>query len=104
MMYQETKDLAFNSKAFPAPDLARTLFGLFFRYITPFRPVIDRVRFETRYADRLHERDSDFARLLLAVCAVASVYCKEDSRVYHVSGAGQRLPGYAASYWYLDNY
>lgn len=90
-MFKDFKNLT-QSTAFPPPDLMRTLIDLFFRYVTPFFPIIHRPTFEAQYADRLHERDSHHAQLLFMVCAVASVY-SDDPRVYQ-EVRGVPVPGY----------
>lgn len=76
---------------FPEDDLTKLLLSLFFRYVTPFLPLIHRVSFEAQFADRLHERDSHQAFLLNMICSVASIFCS-DPRVFGEIG-GHRIPG-----------
>ena len=56
------------------------LFDLFFRYITPFFPVIHRPTFEAQFADGAHLRTPAFACVVLLVCAIGSKY-SDDPRV-----------------------
>lgn len=58
------------------PDDAsfQSLFKLYFRHVAPFSPIIHRATFEAQTADRLHQRSPSQARLVLMICAVASVY------------------------------
>ena len=77
---------------FPEDDLILSLLSLFFRYTTPFMPVIHRATFEAQYADKLHFRDPPQAKLLLMMCAVASPY-SDDPRVLH-EYRGAKIPGY----------
>ncbi|KAF9507697.1 hypothetical protein BS47DRAFT_1377865 [Hydnum rufescens UP504] len=65
---------------FPPPDLTHKLFELFFRYLTPFLPVIHRGTFEAQYASGLHFRQTSFAVVVLLVCAIASKF-SDDPRV-----------------------
>ncbi|KAF9518746.1 hypothetical protein BS47DRAFT_193868 [Hydnum rufescens UP504] len=67
-------------------------FDLFFRYITPFYPIIHRSTFEIQFADGLHERNHVHSDLVLMLCAVASIY-SNDPRVHHEVNK-LRVPGY----------
>ena len=69
-----------------------SLLSLFFRYITPFTPVVHKPTFEAQYAEKLHLRDLPQARLLLMMCSVASPY-SDDPRVLH-DYRGAKIPGY----------
>lgn len=86
-----------SSIEFPPKDLILHLFDLFFRYITPFFPIIHRPTFEVQYADGLHERDTRYSRLVLMICATASIY-SDDPRVLHEVN-NSRIPGYQ---YFLD--
>ena len=88
-MYEEPKD-ATQSTVLPPADLTRKLFDLFFRYVTPFFPVVDQVAFEAQYMARVHEKEPQFARLVHLVCALGSVYCPDDPRVFSAEGS---MPG-----------
>ncbi|KAK0466862.1 fungal-specific transcription factor domain-containing protein [Desarmillaria tabescens] len=65
---------------FPDNNLLWSLIDLYFSESNIFLPVLHRPSFERLVAESAHLHDSPFARVLLAVCAIASRY-STDSRV-----------------------
>ncbi|KAF8321779.1 hypothetical protein DL93DRAFT_2163363 [Clavulina sp. PMI_390] len=53
------------------------LLDLYFRHVAPFFPILHKPTLEVQCSDLLHRRDVSQARLLLMVCAVASMYDPE---------------------------
>ncbi|KAA1476284.1 hypothetical protein DENSPDRAFT_806964 [Dentipellis sp. KUC8613] len=65
---------------FPEPDLLDALIKLFFKHINVLIPLLHRPTFDKAVAEGLHNRDENFAGVLLLVCACASRY-SDDKRV-----------------------
>lgn len=63
---------------FPAPDLLNRLVSLFFINLNAFVPLLHRPTFEKGIASGQHLSDAGFANVVLAVCAVASRFLKDD--------------------------
>jgi hypothetical protein len=57
---------------FPEPDLLSSLVGLYFSRVNIFYPLLHRPTFDRSVAAGLHLRDTDFAAVVLLVCAIAS--------------------------------
>ncbi|KAG8864804.1 hypothetical protein FRB96_003390 [Tulasnella sp. 330] len=72
---------------FPPPDLIGTLINHCFKDVMPLLPLLHRPSFERQYAEGRHRHDLDFARLLLAVCAVGSRH-SDDVRLCLTSPEG----------------
>ncbi|KAF9514616.1 hypothetical protein BS47DRAFT_1485002 [Hydnum rufescens UP504] len=88
---QQPKDNDYCSFIPPHP-IVEMLFDIFSSRVLPMYPLLNWRVFANQYADGLHERDPEFARLLLMVCAVASTY-SGDRRVYQ-NVRGIPVPGY----------
>jgi hypothetical protein len=65
---------------FPESDLLRALVDSYFAEVNTIYPLLHRPIFDRSLRDELHLRDDGFARVLLAVCAVASRFV-DDPRV-----------------------
>jgi hypothetical protein len=73
---------------FPEPDLLATLVDAYFREINVLYPVLHQPTFQSAIDSGFHLADEGFARVLLAVCAVAS-YSVDDPRVLLHGAPGQ---------------
>uniref|UniRef100_A0A0W0FGY6 Zn(2)-C6 fungal-type domain-containing protein n=3 Tax=Moniliophthora roreri TaxID=221103 RepID=A0A0W0FGY6_MONRR len=65
---------------FPLPELAASLFELYFLHINSLFPLLHRPTFERQWKDRLHERNIWFACLSMCIFSVASRWSR-DTRV-----------------------
>lgn len=72
------------------PDDAtlQSLLALYFRHVSPFWPIVHKPTLEVQCADLLHQRYPSQARLVLMVCAIASIYWPD------FPGAEGRPPGW----------
>jgi hypothetical protein len=68
----------------PPPDLFESLIELFFKHVSPLIPIIHEPTLRAQIRAGLHTRDHSFARLMLAICALAAKWTK-DPRVLHES-------------------
>ncbi|QRV78404.1 Fungal specific transcription factor domain [Ceratobasidium sp. AG-Ba] len=68
----------------PPPDLFDSLVELYFKHVSPQIPIIHEPTLRTQIRAGLHTRDHSFARLMLAICALASRWTS-DPRVLHES-------------------
>lgn len=66
----------------------QSLLALYFRHVSPFWPIVHKPTMEVQCADLLHQRYPSQARLVLMVCAVASIYGPDLPR------GGGRPPGW----------
>ncbi|KAK1221337.1 Gypsy retrotransposon integrase-like protein 1 [Marasmius sp. AFHP31] len=66
--------LMYHGYTFPPYDLLPTLVSLFFTNVHPLFPVLHKPIFEQGVNEGLHHRDTYFASVLLAVCALGSKY------------------------------
>lgn len=58
----------------PCNDTLTELWPVFVRHILPFWPIVHRPTIEVQMSDLLHERSASQARLILLMCALASIY------------------------------
>ncbi|KAL0573204.1 hypothetical protein V5O48_008757 [Marasmius crinis-equi] len=65
---------------FPPPELADSLFTLYFHHVNILFPLLHRPTFERQWKGRLHERNIWFACLVMSIFAVASRW-SQDLRV-----------------------
>ncbi|KAG9101474.1 hypothetical protein FRC06_002988 [Ceratobasidium sp. 370] len=68
----------------PPPDLFESLIELFFKHVSPQIPIIHEPTLRAQIRAGLHTRDHSFARLMLAICALAARW-SNDPRVLHES-------------------
>ncbi|KAG8748600.1 hypothetical protein FRC12_013827 [Ceratobasidium sp. 428] len=68
----------------PPPDLFESLIELFFKHVSPQIPIIHEPTLRAQIRAGLHTRDHSFARLMLAICALAARWT-DDPRVLHES-------------------
>ncbi|KAG9096209.1 hypothetical protein FRC07_010966, partial [Ceratobasidium sp. 392] len=68
----------------PPPDLFESLIELFFKHVSPQIPIIHEPTLRAQIRAGLHTRDHSFARLMLAICALAARWT-DDPRVLHDS-------------------
>jgi hypothetical protein len=76
----EAPNPAIRQYEFPDADLLNTLVDSYFRDVNTVSPLLHRPTFDRSVRDGLHFQDDGFARVLLAVCAVASRFV-DDPRV-----------------------
>ncbi|KAK1218475.1 hypothetical protein PQX77_018801 [Marasmius sp. AFHP31] len=65
---------------FPPPELASSLFELYFHHVNVLFPLLHRPTFERQWKERLHERNIWFACLSMSILALASRW-SQDVRV-----------------------
>ena len=65
----------------PPDDLLDLLVNLYFSENSQLFPILHRPSFERSLKAGLHKTDVDFAKLVLALCALASQFC-DDPRVF----------------------
>lgn len=66
----------------PPPDLFESLIELYFKHVSPQIPIIHEPTLRAQIRAGLHTRDHSFARLMLAICALAARWTN-DPRVLH---------------------
>ncbi|KAF8323942.1 hypothetical protein DL93DRAFT_56731 [Clavulina sp. PMI_390] len=73
----------------PDDSQLQNLLGIYFRHVAPFFPIIHKATLEVQCADHLHRRHVSQARLILMMCAVASIYDPESNKT-----PGRHPPGW----------
>lgn len=79
---------AVESLRFPPPDLIRILVDRCFADVLNTMPILHLPSFMKQFHEEKHRTDLDFARLLLAVCAVGA-RTSNDARVCLLSPEGE---------------